>query len=149
MSRITLLIGSLLAAVALVAAPATAAHEANNRFDMEATTKALADADATGISNFAAGNSTWTNNVRARGLAPTTVYTWVGIAAGAASAICSFTTDAAGSGSCRSDENSRLGATQIRTGGVDGAAVLSATASTDDDNTVEDGEIERRGTRRF
>ena len=146
--RITLLMVSAVAALALVAGPASAAHEANNRFDMAATTAELPTADATGLSNYSAGNDGWNNQVRASGLAPSTTYTWVGIAMGTASEICSFTTDEAGTGSCRSDVNSRLGATEIRLGDVAGPTVLRATASTDDDNTVDDGEIERRGTQR-
>ena len=150
MARRTLVLMLLvIGAMTLVAGPAMAVHEANNRFDMTATTAELSQADAVGLSNFSAGNNGWSNQVRASGLMPNTSYTWVGIASGSPSSICEFTTDAAGDGECRSDVNSRLGATAIREGGTTGTTVLSATASTDDDNTVEDGEIERRGTQRF
>lgn len=145
-------ISTLILALAIVggaALPAAAAHEANNVFDMAATTAELPDADATGSSKFRSGNNTWKNDVWSTGLAPSTAYTWVGIAAGTASEICSFVTDASGNGGCSSDVNSRLGATEIRMGGVEGTPVLRATASTDDDNRVDDGEIERRGTNRF
>lgn len=145
--RIVLFTLMALAAVTLVAGPASAAHEANNQFDMAATAE-LVDADATGISNYSAGTESWNNHVRASGLAPLTTYTWVGIALGTPSEICSFTTDADGNGECRSDVNSRLGATEIREGDVAGRTVLRAVASTDDNNTVEDGEIERRGMQR-
>lgn len=137
-----------LMALGLLAGPAAAVHEANNSFDMR-DVGALPDADATGLSNFSSGNNGWNNQVRATDLAPTTTYTWVGIAAGTASRICSFTTDANGDGFCRSTVNSRLGATEIRMGDVAGTPVLRADASTDEDNIVEDGEIERRGTQRF
>ena len=133
----------------LLSGSALAVHEANNRFNMRSVTAELPTADATGISSFAAGSNSWTNEVSTTGLAPETSYTWVGIAQGTASTICSFTTDTSGSGSCTSDVNSRLGATEIRTGDQNGTPVLRADASTDDDNKVEDGEIERRGTKRF
>ncbi len=146
--RTTTLFLSIITMVLAMAVPAFAAHEANNKFDMAVTVAGPATGDATGISNYAAGQDKWVNHIAASGLLPMTDYTWVGIAAGTASAVCSFTTDAAGNGSCTSDVNSRLGATEVREGGVSGVGVLRAIASTDDNNTVEDGEIERRGTTR-
>lgn len=144
-------VGGGLAIAALSAQPAFAVHEANNKFDMAIVAGAPDDADATGRSNFAAGNNGWDNAIRATGLEADTAYTWVGIAGNppTASEICSFTTDADGAGDCTSDVNSRLGATELREGGVDGETVLRATASTDNGSKVDDGEIERRGTERF
>lgn len=150
------LVGVLALAVFAVSAPAFAVHEANNQFDLAVVAGGPAGADGTGYSIFIKGGATgngdgaaWENYVQVSGLAANTMYTWVGIAMGTASVICSFTTDASGAGSCSSTVNSRLGSTQIRLGGVGGTPVLSAVGSTDDDNKVEDGEIERRGTCRF
>jgi len=150
------LIGVLAVAIFAVAAPAAfAVHEANNQFDLAVTATGPAGADGSGSSNFFKGGTqggngpVWKNRVEVSGLKPNTMYTWVGIAMGTASSICSFTTDASGSGGCESGVNSRLGSTEIREGGVAGIPVLRAVSSTDDDNKVEDGEIERRGTCRF
>ncbi|MGI8887085.1 MAG: fibronectin type III domain-containing protein [Gaiellaceae bacterium] len=150
------LIGVLAVAIFAVAAPAAfAVHEANNQFDLAVTATGPAGADGSGSSNFIKGGTqggngpVWKNRVEVSGLKPNTMYTWVGIAMGTASSICSFTTDASGSGGCESGVNSRLGSTEIREGGVAGIPVLRAVSSTDDDNKVEDGEIERRGTCRF
>jgi hypothetical protein len=146
--RISLLIVAAVAALALVAGPAAAAHEANNRFDMAATTAALPDADAVGISNFSAGSNRWNNQVRVSGLTPSTAYDWRGIGGGQNVVICTVVTDGTGAGMCRSDVDSFLGSTELRDAAT-GDLVARATASTDDNNTVEDGEIERRGTQRF
>ena len=150
------LIGVLAVAIFAVAAPAAfAVHEANNQFDLAVTATGPAGADGSGSSNFIKGGTqggngpVWKNRVEVSGLKPNTMYTWVGIAMGTASSICSFTTDASGSGGCESGVNSRLGSTEIREGGVAGIPLLRAVSSTDDDNKVEDGEIERRGTCRF
>ena len=150
------LVGALAVAIFVVAAPAAfAVHEANNQFDLAVTATGPAGADGSGSSNFIKGGTqggngpVWKNDVQVSGLKANTMYTWVGIAMGTASTICSFTTDASGSGSCSSDVNSRLGSTEIREGGLAGVPVLRAVGSTDDDNKVEDGEIERRGTCRF
>lgn len=146
--RITLLIVSAFAGLALLAGPAAAAHEANNKFDMAATTAALPDADAVGISNFAAGSGRWSNHIRVSGLAPFTEYDWRGIGGGQDVSICTLVTDDRGRGTCRSDGNSFLGRTELRDAQT-GEVVAQATASADDDNTVDDGEIERRGSNRF
>jgi len=151
------LLGVLAIAVFAVAAPAFAVHEANNQFDLAVVAgTGQAGSDGSGYSNFIKGGATgngdgaaWQNYVQGSGLKANTMYTWVGIAMGTASTICSFTTDASGSGSCSSSVNSRLGSTEIREGGVGGVPVLRAVSSTDADNKVEDGEIERRGTCRF
>ena len=134
----------------MTAAPAAlAVHEANNQFDLAAAA-AAPGADGGGYSNFVSGNNGWNNYVMVKGLAPNTSYTWYGIAGTppSASVICSFVTDAAGSGECRSDVNSRLGRTEIRQTQTQ-TVVLQATDFQDDDNKVSDGEIERRGTCRF
>jgi len=119
------LIGVLAVAIFAVAAPAAfAVHEANNQFDLAVTATGPAGADGSGSSNFIKGGTqggngpVWKNRVEVSGLKPNTMYTWVGIAMGTASSICSFTTDASGSGGCESGVNSRLGSTEIREGGV-------------------------------
>ena len=141
-------VGGGLAIAALGSQPAFAAHEANNKFDMAVVEDGPSGADATGRSNFVAGNNGWDNAIRATGLEPGTTYTWVGIADDA-NEICSLTTDDAGDGACTSDVNSFLGATELREGDVGGTTVLRAESSTDKDGKVDDGEIERRGTQRF
>ena len=145
--RTLMLVISALAAVALVAGPAAAAHEANNRFDMQATTAALPDADAVGGSNYSAGNEGWSNHIRVTGLSPHTAYEWHGIGGGNDVVICTVVTDARGTGTCHSDVNSFLGRTDLRDAST-GEVVAQATASGDANSTVEDGEIERRGSQR-
>ncbi len=125
---------------------AFAVHEANNKFDLAATA-AAPGADGGGRVNYVAGNEGWRNAVQVSGLKANTAYTWVGIGGGATTAICSFTTDASGSGSCTSRVDPTLGRTEIRESAT-GTVVLMATGSTDDDKVVEDGEIERRGSNR-
>ena len=132
------------ASLVVVAAPAFAVHEANNSFDMAATS-AAPGADATGISNFSNGNNGWFNRISATGLQPATTYDWRGIGGGNNVVICSFTTDASGSGSCTSEVNSFLGRTEVREQATQ-AVFLQATDRNDADNKIEDGEIERRGT---
>lgn len=131
-------------ALVILAAPAFAVHEANNSFDMAATT-AAPSADATGISNLSSGNDGWFNRISASGLQASTTYDWRGIGGPNNVVICSFTTDTSGSGSCTSDVNSFLGRTEVREQGTQ-TLVLQATDRQDPDNKVDDGEIERRGT---
>lgn len=126
---------------------AQAAHEANNKFDLAATA-AAPGADGGGRVNYVAGNEGWRNAVQVTGLTPNTSYTWVGIGMGTTMTnICTFTTDASGAGSCTSRVDPTLGRTEIRESAT-GTVVLRAAGSTDADNTVEDGEIERRGSNR-
>ena len=132
-------------ALGVIAAPsALAVHEANNQFDLAATS-AAPGADGSGSSIFTSGNNGWNNRVEVTGLLANTNYTWYGIGGVNTQAICSFTTDADGSGSCSDDRNSFLGRTEVRETASQ-TVVLFAVGSTDDDNKVEDGEIERRGT---
>ncbi|MDQ4126297.1 MAG: hypothetical protein M3134_11980 [Actinomycetota bacterium] len=140
---------TVVAAMGLGATPALAVHEANNQFDLAATS-AAPGADGSGYSNFVGGNNGWNNYVTVEGLSPDTSYTWYGIAGSppSASVICSFVTDSEGDGECRSDVNSRLGRTEVRQTQAQ-TVVLQATDFQDDDNKVSDGEIERRGTCRF
>lgn len=125
---------------------ADAVHEANNKFDLAATA-AAPGADGGGRVNYVAGTEGWRNEVRVTGLQANTSYTWIGIGGGATTTICSFTTDSSGSGSCTSRVDPTLGRTEIRESAT-GRVVLYATGSTDADNVVEDGEIERRGSNR-
>lgn len=127
-----------------IASPAHAAHEANNKVDFAATA-AAPGADGSAISNLSGDG--WQNLIHVDGLGAATTYTWFGIGGGRTQPICSLTTDARGDGMCRSTVNSFLGRTEVRDDA--GTVVLSATGSTDDDNVVEDGEIERRGGERF
>lgn len=125
---------------------AHAVHEANNKFDLAATA-AAPGADGGGRVNYVAGNEGWRNAVQVSGLKANTSYTWIGIGGGATTTICSFTTDASGSGACTSRVDPTLGRTEIRETAT-GTVVLAAVASTDDDKVVDDGEIERRGSNR-
>lgn len=140
-------LGSIAIAVSmlfLLAPAALAVHEANNLFDLAARDASLPDADGSGHSNYVAGNEGWRNFVKVSGLAPETTYDWRGIGGGNDVVICSLTTDATGSGSCRSDVNSFLGRTEVRDA-TTGVVVLDARDLEDENRTVEDGEIERRG----
>ena len=149
MRKLMVIAGAAIFLMGISAPAALAVHEANNQFDLAATA-AAPGADGAGYSNFTPGNNGWNNYVAVEGLAPNTSYTWYGIAGNPATAsvICSFVTDATGSGDCRSDVNSRLGRTEVRQTETQ-SVVLQATDFQDDDNKVEDGEIERRGTCRF
>jgi hypothetical protein len=148
MKRLATIAGVVLL-MSMAAPSAFAVHEANNQFDLAAT-PAAPGADGSGYSNFASGKNGWNNFVAVKGLTPATSYTWYGIAGTppSASVICSFVTDAEGAGECRSDVNSRLGRTELRQTETQ-TVVLQATDFQDDDNKVEDGEIERRGTCRI
>ena len=144
MKRLLTALAAVLALGVIAAPSALAVHEANNQFDLAATA-AAPGADGSGSSIFASGNNGWNNDVKVSGLLPNTDYTWYGIGGGRTQAICSFITDADGSGSCSDDRNSFLGRTEVRETASQ-TVVLFAVGSTDDDNQVEDGEIERRGT---
>ena len=128
--------------IVLGAGSALAVHEANNQFDLAATTAAFPSADGSGYSNFIAGNNGWNNKVEVSGLAPSTSYSWYG---GANTLICSFVTDTDGTGGCTSDVNSRLSVSEIRETSTN-TVVLRAIDMQDEDQRVGDGEIERRGT---
>lgn len=141
MKRLVMAIAAM-GIMVLGAGTALAVHEANNQFDLAATTAAFPNADGSGYSNFIAGNNGWNNKVSVTGLAPSTSYSWYG---GPSTLICSFVTDAAGSGGCTSDVNSRLSTTDIRETSTN-TVVLRAVDTQDEDQQVEDGEIERRGT---
>jgi hypothetical protein len=132
-----------LAMVMMLGTAALAVHEANNQFDLAAT-GSLPEADGSGYSNYNAGTDGWKNFVRLSGLAPHTTYDWRGIGGGQNVIICSVTTDANGSGSCRSEVNSFLGVTEVRDAAT-GEQVLFARDFQDEDQKVSDGEIERRG----
>lgn len=144
MKKLLTVLAAVLALGVIAAPSALAVHEANNQFDL-ASTAAAPGADGSGSSIYTSGNEGWNNNVKVTGLLANTDYTWYGIGGGTTQAICSFTTDADGSGSCRDDRNSFLGRTEVRETASQ-TVVLFAVGSTDDDNKVEDGEIERRGT---
>jgi hypothetical protein len=137
---------------ALAASPALAVHEANNTVDF-APFNGATMGDAKAVSNFTGGETPWQNQINARDLEAMQTYTWVGIAMGRATEICTFTTDFFGKGRCHSDVNSRLAATEVRLGGVNGPTILRAegcspTDPGDADNKTDDGEIERHGTER-
>ena len=138
----SLVAAMVMSIMVLGAGSALAVHEANNQFDLAATTAAFPTADGSGYSNFIAGTSGWNNKVEVTGLAPSTSYSWYG---GPSTLICSFVTDTDGSGGCTSDVNSRLSTTDIRETSTN-TVVLSAVDMQDGDQRVEDGEIERRGT---
>lgn len=148
MKKVLTLVAAL-GLVVMLAPNAMAVHEANNQFDLAATA-AAPGSDGSGYSNLSSGNNGWNNYVSVEGLSPNASYTWYGIAGTppTASVICSFVTDAAGEGECRSDVNSRLGRTEVRQTETQ-TVVLQATDFQDEDNKVSDGEIERRGTCRF
>jgi hypothetical protein len=146
------------AAVAVLALPALAAHESNNRFDL-APTATAPGADGSGFSNWikgqeqAAGQDVWHSRVSVSGLVPGTAYTFYAENATATiqTPVCALTTDARGDGSCSSrfHEEPALAAARIRLGSANptGTVVLMASGAEvgAPDNKVEDGEIERYG----
>jgi hypothetical protein len=133
---------ALLGLVALLALPATAlaAHESNNKLVFAPVAGSPApDAAGGGVINYIKGTSdeepdtAWSSAFRFSGLAPDTTYTVVvrGRFADAAafSAICEFTTNPSGVGTCQSQflGLQRLAIAQLRLGGASGAPVLQAT----------------------
>ena len=135
---------------------ALAGHESNNRFDLAPTADGPAGADGDGVSNYVKGKSkrgqeVWNSAVDVTGLAPNTAYSfWAenanGVIDGQDTLVCAFTTDAVGAGDCSATFHPEpaFARATIRVG-EPGAVVLLASGSTDEDNMVDDGEIERRG----
>lgn len=135
---------------------AMAAHESTNLFDLAVVT-APAGADGSGFSNYISGrsseNEVWNSRVRVTGLLPNTLYTFYAEGGGTQTAICSFTTDADGDGSCRRNFHPEPGLAfaRIRLGenNPTGAIALQASRNpADADHQVEDGEIESFGGNR-
>ena len=143
LTRSLTMIGVSAAALATFALPASAAHESNNHlvFTPVATT-ANTTASGTGTINYIKETSgdepftEWTSSFRFSGLGVDTTYSVVvkGRFADATgfSEICSFTTNAAGTGSCTSRFTGlqRLAVAQLRMNSSTGAAVLQATRQT-------------------
>ena len=133
---------ALLGLVALLALPvsALAAHESNNKLAFAPVARSIApDGAGSGVINYIKGASgaepdtAWSSAFRFTGLAPDTAYTIVvrGRFADPTvfSAICEFTTNASGIGTCQSQflGLQRLAIAQLRLGGVGGTPVLQAT----------------------
>ncbi len=133
---------ALVGLVALLAVPATAlaAHESNNKLDFAPVAGSPApDGAGGGVINYIKGiseeepDTAWSSAFRFSGLAPDTAYTVVvrGRFADPTvfSAICEFTTNASGIGTCQSEflGLQRLAIAQLRLGGVGGTPVLQAT----------------------
>lgn len=133
---------TLLGLVTLLALPATvlAAHESNNKLVFAPVAGSLApDGAGSGVINYIKGTSdvepdtAWSSAFRFSGLAPDTAYTVVvrGRFADPTvfSAICEFTTNTSGIGTCQSQFTGlqRLAIAQLRLGGVGGSPVLQAT----------------------
>lgn len=133
-----------------LAAPAFAAHESNNVFNLRSLTGA--GADGSGYSIYNPDEDNWDSRVQVSGLRPGTTYTFFaeGKPTGGSyikTPVCVFLTDTAGRGSCRAigHEEPALSYARVRlgSGNKDGNLVLTARGSVDDDTMVEDGEIER------
>ncbi len=140
MRKIVTVLLAMFAVAALAALPALAAHESNNALTFAPVAGSPSPAAAgTGVINYIKGiseeepNTAWSSSFRFQGLEPDTTYTVVvrGRFADptAFSAICSFTTNAAGAGSCSESfiGLQRLAIAQLRLGGVSGTPVLQAT----------------------
>lgn len=144
-------IGVTAAGILGFAGSALAAHESANIFDLKATS-AAAGADGAGYSIYNPDLDKWDSRVRVSGLDANSSYTfWAegrlpDTGKYTKTAVCTLRTNGSGSGSCRAiahDEPS-LAYANIRKGTSPMATiVLGANSSTDDDNDVEDGEIER------
>ncbi len=133
---------ALVGLVALLAVPATAlaAHESNNKLVFAPVAGSPAPGAAgDGVINYIKGTSeeepdtAWSSAFRFSGLAPDTTYSVVvrGRFADPTvfSAICEFTTNVSGIGTCQSQFTGleRLAIAQLRLGGVDGTPVLQTT----------------------
>jgi len=135
LTLLTLLLGLLSGTTLAV----SAAHESNNRLAFAPVASLSPDATGSGVINYIKGTSgeepdtQWSSSFRFTGLMPNTAYTVVIKGrfsdATAFSAICSFTTNAAGMGGCaeRFTGLRRLGVAQLRLGDVNGTAILQAT----------------------
>lgn len=133
---------AMIGLAALLAAPAAAfaAHESSNKLVFEPVAGSVApDGAGRGVINYIKGiseeepDTAWSSAFQFSGLASGTEYTVVvrGRFADPAafSAICAFTTNAAGMGGCQSQflGLQRLAVAQLRLGGVGGTPVLQAT----------------------
>ena len=140
MRRILLVLLAAVVVGGLAALPALATHESNNTLTFAPVAASPSpDASGAGVINYVKGlsgdepNTAWTSSFRFQGLAPNATYTVVvrGRFADPTvfSAICSFTTDAAGAGSCSEQFTGlqRLAIAQLRIGGAAGTPVLQAT----------------------
>ena len=137
--RKLILFGVMALALALPAAT-LASHESSNKLTFAPVAGSPSpDASGSGVINYVKGisgdepNTSWTSAFRFSGLATDTTYTVVvrGRFADPTvfSAICSFTTNGAGGGTCNSQflGLQRLAVAQLRLGGVGGTPVLQAT----------------------
>lgn len=141
LTRTLTMIGISAAALATLALPASAAHESNNRLQFAPVAASPSpNASGAGTINYVKGTSgeepftEWTSSFRFNGLAAETGYSVVirdrFADDGTFSAICSFTTNSTGAGSCTSRFTGllRLAVAQLRT--LTGAPVLQATRPT-------------------
>lgn len=159
MRRVSALLVGL--GLALIAVPAGAAHNSNNRFDLKPPDAAPGTpgvADGAGVSNYLFGQDraqeqeVWNTEVSVSGLAPGSYTLWAEGAAGNW-AVCNLIVDASGRAACsaRRHPEPALAFARVRTGAVapgtttpSGRVVLEAAGSpADADHGVEDGEIER------
>ncbi len=133
MKRVLLVLFAAVSLGGLTALPALASHESNNALTFAPVTGSPSPgASGAGVINYVKGASTeepntvWTSSFHFAGLAPGTTYSVFVFSRGG---ICTFTSDAAGSGSCESTFVSlpMLGIAQLRLGGDAGPAVLQAT----------------------
>ncbi len=139
LTRTLTMIGISAAALATLALPASAAHESNNRLQFAPVAESpSSNASGAGTINYVKGTSgeepftEWTSSFRFNGLAAETGYSVVirdrFADDGTFSAICSFTTNSTGAGSCTSRFTGlqRLAIAQLRLTST-GAPVLQAT----------------------
>lgn len=137
--RKLVLLATMAVALALPAA-AFASHESSNKLEFAPVASSPSpDAAGSGVINYIKGTSdvepdtSWSSAFHFSGLAADTAYSVVVRGrfadATAFSAICSFTTNGSGSGSCASQFTGlqRLAIAQLRLGDVTGATVLQAT----------------------
>lgn len=133
----------------LAALPALALHESNNALTFAPVAGSPSpDASGRGVINYVKGASTdepdtvWTSSLHFVGLAPDATYSVTLFSRDGA--ICTFTSDANGRGSCENTFVSlpRLGIAQLLLGGDAGTPVLQATRQS---RASGPGEIVSRG----
>ena len=149
MRRALVMVAAALAVVGVIAPPALAAHESDNRINLADVTGD--GQNGRGYSNWNEKSDTWTSFIRVRGLTPGTIYTFY--AEGTVNnlpsqtPVCVLRINEEGRGFCGAQyhEEEALAFARIREGNGNplGTVVLEAAGSTDDDCRLENGEIER------
>lgn len=152
--RLLVVVGTMAFMVAAFSGTALAAHDSNNKFDLAPGPAGPAGADGSGFSNYNSNADTWDSRVDVSGLEPglytfyaegpdpddetVTSKTGIGVLEVMDGGQSQFVTSSNHAEPALATVNIRAG-----NGVPNGDIVLTATASEDDNMTVEDGELER------